>query len=153
MGRCVFEAGCDEPCDFGRACCHRRSWGVVARRYGADTSCTGPTLTTTQVAYPSFLQDTVLTVIMLSTSRRVHNVSAVCGPCSLTCGVKVVLASGKLVNANATQNTDLFKALKGGSNNFGIVTRFDLRVFPQGKFWGTCLFYCTEIFIEALLSR
>ncbi|KAI9821262.1 MAG: hypothetical protein M1827_003998 [Pycnora praestabilis] len=31
---------------------------------------------------------------------------------------------------------DLFRALKGGSNNFGIVTRFDLKTFQQGKMWG-----------------
>jgi len=49
---------------------------------------------------------------------------------------QVVLASGKVVNANINQNLGLFKALKGGSNNFGIVTRFDLKTFPQGKLWG-----------------
>lgn len=31
---------------------------------------------------------------------------------------------------------DLYKALKGGGNNFGIVTRFDLKTFEQGKIWG-----------------
>ena len=41
-----------------------------------------------------------------------------------------------MVNANSTSNTDLTKALRGGSNNFGIVTAFDMRLFPQGKFWG-----------------
>ena len=49
---------------------------------------------------------------------------------------QVVLSSGTIVNANPTTNADLFKALKGGSNNFGIVTRFDLRVVPQGLGWG-----------------
>ncbi|KAG8529862.1 uncharacterized protein KY384_005343 [Bacidia gigantensis] len=48
----------------------------------------------------------------------------------------IVLASGQIVNANAKSYPDLFKALKGGSNNFGIVTRFDMKVFKQGKFWG-----------------
>lgn len=32
---------------------------------------------------------------------------------------KVVLANGSLVNANATSNSDLWWALKGGGNNFG----------------------------------
>ncbi|KAL8823342.1 MAG: hypothetical protein Q9191_005944 [Dirinaria sp. TL-2023a] len=45
-------------------------------------------------------------------------------------------ASGELTNANANENPDLFKALKGGSNNFGVVTGIKLRLFPQGKFWG-----------------
>ena len=49
---------------------------------------------------------------------------------------EVVLASGKVVNVNADHYPDLFFALKGGSNNFGVVTRFDLKTFPQGKFWG-----------------
>ena len=47
-----------------------------------------------------------------------------------------MLASGALVNANATSHPDLHWALKGGSNNFGIVTRLQLRAFEQGKFWG-----------------
>lgn len=49
---------------------------------------------------------------------------------------EVVLASGQIVNANARSNPDLWRALRGGSNNFGIVTAFDMRTFPQGNFWG-----------------
>ncbi|KAK7708307.1 hypothetical protein SLS57_009041 [Botryosphaeria dothidea] len=49
---------------------------------------------------------------------------------------EVVLASGEIVNANKHTNTDLFKVLKGGSNNFGIVTRIDLPTFEQQKLWG-----------------
>jgi hypothetical protein len=48
----------------------------------------------------------------------------------------MVLASGEIINANSTSHPDLTRALRGGSNNFGIVTAFDMRVFPQGKFWG-----------------
>jgi hypothetical protein len=46
-----------------------------------------------------------------------------------------------MVNANAHTNPDLFFALKGGSNNFGVVTRFDLKTFEQGPFWGGFVFY------------
>lgn len=46
---------------------------------------------------------------------------------------EVVLASGEIVNANATSNTDLFKALKGGNNNFGVVTRFDVNAIPHSQ--------------------
>ncbi|KAL9578404.1 MAG: hypothetical protein Q9212_005735 [Teloschistes hypoglaucus] len=53
---------------------------------------------------------------------------------------QVVLASGEVVNANAVDNPDLWSALKGGSNNFGVVTRFDLRTFPQGKIWGGTIY-------------
>ena len=43
---------------------------------------------------------------------------------------EVVLADGTIVNANSKSNSDLFWALKGGSSNFGIVTRFDMETFP-----------------------
>lgn len=46
---------------------------------------------------------------------------------------EVVLASGEVVVANATENVDLFWALKGGGPNFGIVTKFVLRVVPSTK--------------------
>ncbi|KAF2430559.1 FAD-binding domain-containing protein [Tothia fuscella] len=49
---------------------------------------------------------------------------------------EVVLSNGTIVQANPKVNTDLYKALKGGNNNFGIVTRFDLEAFQQGKIWG-----------------
>jgi len=47
-----------------------------------------------------------------------------------------VLADGSIVNANDGENADLHRALKGGNNNLGIVTRFDLDIFQQGKMWG-----------------
>ncbi|KAM0807321.1 putative Oxidoreductase FAD-binding protein [Seiridium cardinale] len=49
---------------------------------------------------------------------------------------EVVLATGQIVNANSKTNPDLWKALKGGSNNFGVVTSFTVRAFAQGKLWG-----------------
>ncbi|KAL4792633.1 hypothetical protein BDV19DRAFT_400448 [Aspergillus venezuelensis] len=49
---------------------------------------------------------------------------------------EIVLANGTIAAATATRNLDLFKALKGGSNNFGIVTRVTLKTFPQGPLWG-----------------
>jgi FAD/FMN-containing dehydrogenase len=49
---------------------------------------------------------------------------------------EVVLADGSVVNANAESHSDLFKALKGGSGNFGIVTRFDMYTFPAKDIWG-----------------
>ncbi|SPQ26471.1 5265f1f4-130b-4917-a3bd-7367a864d0ad [Thermothielavioides terrestris] len=52
--------------------------------------------------------------------------------CDNVVNFEVVLANGTLTNANATCNSDLYRALKGGSNNFAVVTRFDLATFPQG---------------------
>ncbi|KAL3958510.1 hypothetical protein ACCO45_006672 [Purpureocillium lilacinum] len=46
--------------------------------------------------------------------------------CDNVVNMEVVLANGAIVNANATSHPDLFRALKGGQGNFGIVTRFDL---------------------------
>ncbi|PVH99983.1 FAD-binding domain-containing protein [Periconia macrospinosa] len=65
-------------------------------------------------------------------------------------------ASGDIVNANAQENSDLFIALRGGGNNFGVVTRYDLRTFKQGPFWGGSVYYFTPSFpsqIEALVSE
>ncbi|KAK7178807.1 Bifunctional solanapyrone synthase 4 [Paraphaeosphaeria sporulosa] len=47
--------------------------------------------------------------------------------------MQVVLANGTVVDANATSNPDLFWALKGGSCNFGIVTRFDIKTHDVGE--------------------
>ncbi|KFX86128.1 hypothetical protein V490_09212, partial [Pseudogymnoascus sp. VKM F-3557] len=52
--------------------------------------------------------------------------------CEGVVNFEVVLGDGTIVNANHTSHPDLFRALKGGGNNFGIVTRFDLSTFPQG---------------------
>ncbi|KAL8691132.1 MAG: hypothetical protein Q9218_003584, partial [Villophora microphyllina] len=60
--------------------------------------------------------------------------------CDQVDNFEVVLASGEVVNANTNDNSDLWFALKGGSNNFGIVTRFDLKTFPQGQFWGGTIY-------------
>ncbi|KAJ8118417.1 hypothetical protein OPT61_g610 [Boeremia exigua] len=61
--------------------------------------------------------------------------------CDSVANFEVVLSDGSVVNANATSNTDLFTSLKGGSNNFGIITRFDLRAFKQGPVWGGVVIY------------
>lgn len=43
------------------------------------------------------------------------------------------MASGKVVHANKDENADLFKALKGGSNNFGVVTHVKLAAFEHSQ--------------------
>ncbi|KAL6718484.1 hypothetical protein ACLMJK_004575 [Lecanora helva] len=56
--------------------------------------------------------------------------------CDQVANFEVVLADGQVVNANVSSNQDLWWALKGGSNNFGIVTTLNLKAFPQGDLWG-----------------
>ncbi|KAI5919906.1 cytochrome P450 [Camillea tinctor] len=56
--------------------------------------------------------------------------------CDSVTSFEVVLADGTLVNANDNENPDLLWALRGGTNNLGIVTRVDLQTFPQGNLWG-----------------
>ncbi|KAK3935951.1 hypothetical protein QBC46DRAFT_357856 [Diplogelasinospora grovesii] len=51
--------------------------------------------------------------------------------CDSVGNYEVVLPNGTVVNANATSNPDLFKALKGGGSNYGIVTRYDLEAIPS----------------------
>ncbi|KAK8084280.1 hypothetical protein PG997_005551 [Apiospora hydei] len=54
--------------------------------------------------------------------------------CDSVIDYEVVLASGEIVHANATARADLFRALKGGGSNFGIVTGFHLETFPAANF-------------------
>ncbi|KAL6706116.1 hypothetical protein ACN47E_006032 [Coniothyrium glycines] len=48
---------------------------------------------------------------------------------------EVVLGDSSVVNANSTSNIDLYRALRGGGNNFGIVTRFDMKTSPIHNIW------------------
>ncbi|KAL5336888.1 hypothetical protein BJX70DRAFT_409551 [Aspergillus crustosus] len=54
---------------------------------------------------------------------------------------EIVLASGEAVNVSRRSHVDLLKALKGGSCNFGIVTQFEIGVFPAEDIWGGIVVY------------
>ncbi|ETW77470.1 hypothetical protein HETIRDRAFT_480129 [Heterobasidion irregulare TC 32-1] len=47
---------------------------------------------------------------------------------------ELVLPNGTITTVTA-DNKDLFFGLKGGFNNFGIVTKFTFKTFPQGEIW------------------
>lgn len=48
------------------------------------------------------------------------------------------------MQANNQENSDLFRVLKGGGNNFGIVTRFDVLTFPSKDTWDAELVHAKE---------
>ncbi|KAI4863000.1 FAD binding domain-containing protein [Hypoxylon rubiginosum] len=48
----------------------------------------------------------------------------------------VVLANASIVTVSNTSHHDLWLALRGGGNNFGIVTSYLLQAYPQGDIWG-----------------
>ncbi|KAJ4254535.1 hypothetical protein NW762_010134 [Fusarium torreyae] len=70
-----------------------------------------------------------------------HFTTKVGWACDRVMNYQVVLVNGTLINANKDQNSDLFLALKGGGNNFGVITRFDLETFPQGDISVTSISY------------
>jgi hypothetical protein len=56
-------------------------------------------------------------------------------------GVDMVLADGRLVTADESQNADLFWAVRGGGGNFGAVTSMRIRLHPvRTVLAGTILF-------------
>lgn len=54
---------------------------------------------------------------------------------------QIILANGSITTATSTSNSDVQRALRGGSNNFSIVTHYELATFAlqEGPFkplWG-----------------
>lgn len=75
--------------------------------------------------------------------------------CDDVVNYEVVLADGSVVDANEKENPHLFKALKGGGNNFGIVTRFDMVAFPSPELYGGAVFSPwdqKDIFVDTLTT-
>lgn len=70
--------------------------------------------------------------------------------CDQVVSYEAVLADGSIVTAEAAgEYADLFRALKGGGNNFGIVTHFTMRAFPCSTIWGGGAMLPKEIFPQA----
>jgi len=55
-----------------------------------------------------------------------------------------VTAEGIILEVTQKSYPDLYWALRGGGNNFGIVTRLDLFTFPQGNIWGGSKVYTID---------
>ncbi|KAI1195490.1 Glucooligosaccharide oxidase [Nemania serpens] len=70
--------------------------------------------------------------------------------CDNIYGYELVLASGKIIYVTENSYPDLWVALKGGSNNFGIITRFDVATFPSDRMLYNLLQYnYTDSVLEA----
>jgi hypothetical protein len=70
--------------------------------------------------------------------------------CDNVASYEVVTASGLIVNATPNSYPDLYWALRGGGNNFGIVTNFKLNAFPLGQMWGGQRIYTENNFPAVL---
>ncbi|KAK4150888.1 hypothetical protein C8A00DRAFT_17623 [Chaetomidium leptoderma] len=66
---------------------------------------------------------------------------------------EVVLANGTIVTASSTSHADLFVALKGGGNNFGVVTNYKLQAHPQGDVYGGNLVFLRTPALDAKLLK
>nr|POF22089.1 bifunctional solanapyrone synthase [Quercus suber] len=54
---------------------------------------------------------------------------------------EIVLANGSIARVTSSQHEDLWRALKGGTGNFGVVARVTARTFPAGPIWAGTTFF------------
>lgn len=59
---------------------------------------------------------------------------------------ELVQPTGVVKQVTAESDPDLFFALKGGSNNYGVVTRFTFKAYPQGQVWGGTRYITSDYF-------
>jgi len=57
---------------------------------------------------------------------------------------EVVTADGRLIEASAQKNSDLFWALRGGGGGFAIVTGMEIRLYPVAAVYGGDMLYPIE---------
>lgn len=68
-------------------------------------------------------------------------------------GATVVLANGDIKKASKVENSDLFWALLGAGQNFGVTTEFILRAYPQDEVYvGMMLFLPTPDNIKKIVE-
>ena len=70
--------------------------------------------------------------------------------CDNLISADVVTADGRMLTASASENQDLFWAIRGGGGNFGVVTSFEFRLHPVGTVYAGPVLYPLEKAAEAL---
>jgi FAD/FMN-containing dehydrogenase len=63
---------------------------------------------------------------------------------------QVVTPDGQLVRASASENAELFWALRGGGANFGVVTAMEIKLYPVTTVFGGSLIYPAALAAEVL---
>ncbi|KAL4962379.1 uncharacterized protein BDV14DRAFT_178507 [Aspergillus stella-maris] len=58
--------------------------------------------------------------------------------------------NGEILKASEKENPDLYWALRGGGNNFGLVTRFNLHTIPSSLLWGGTHVYSEDKFTDVI---
>ncbi|OHV37067.1 MULTISPECIES: FAD-binding oxidoreductase [Pseudofrankia] len=62
--------------------------------------------------------------------------------CDALRAAEVVTARGEIVRCSASENEDLFWALRGGGGNFGVVVSFEFEAYPVGPVvWNSLVVY------------
>ncbi|KAJ3559592.1 hypothetical protein NPX13_g9511 [Xylaria arbuscula] len=66
---------------------------------------------------------------------------------------ELVLANASVISVTESSYPDLYMALKGGGNNYGIVTSYLLKAYPVGDIWGgNLIFDATDEISTAILA-
>jgi hypothetical protein len=63
---------------------------------------------------------------------------------------QLVTAGSKVLTANASENEDLFWALRGGGGNFGVVTSFEFQAHPVHTVLGGLLLYPRNVAVDVI---
>jgi hypothetical protein len=64
--------------------------------------------------------------------------------CNSVTAIEIVTPAGELVRADATENPDLFWAVRGGGGAFGVITGLELALYPVTEVFGGMMLWPIE---------